>query len=137
MGKSIEVDLDRIYKAWRVYLIGKTEARYFGMIFDVTRQAKFPYANFRMLGRSTNGSDLQGDESSIQLTFETEGYINDNKYLTLYDIDTASTDFFFELGFKKIGDSPLIKVSDTVTKISSRFLLQNYCGYFLKEIGSF
>ena len=137
MGKCIEVDLDSIYRAWRLYLMGKTEARYFGMIYDPLRQAQFPYANFRMTGRSTNAGDLEGDESSISLSFETEGYINDNKYLTLYTIDTASTNFFFELGFRKIGDSPLIKVSDTVTKITSRFLMQHYCGHFLKELGSF
>lgn len=128
MSKSIEVDVDQIYKSWRAYLKAESDAKYFGMIFDPTKQSKFPYANLRLVGRPTNGSDLDGDELSVQLTFETEGYINTSKYLTLYGIDQASADFFLQLGFTRVGDSAILKVSDTVTKITSRFLMMHFCG---------
>ena len=138
MGKAIEIDLDSIYSAWRVYLIAKSEAEHFGMVFDPTRQSKFPYANLRMVGRPTAGTDFEGDEMSIDLTFEAEGYINNNKYLTsLYGIDSASADFFMQLGFQRVGDSAIVKVSDTVTKITSRFRMRSYCGSFLRKLGSF
>lgn len=138
MGKAMELDLDAIYGAWRSYLLEHSQAEHFGMVFDPTRQSEFPYANLRLISRPTVGGDLEGDEMSISLTFEAEAYINDNKYLTtLYGIDTASADFFLQLGFRRVGDATPIKVSNTVTKITSRYYMNNYCGYFLKELGSF
>jgi len=134
MATGIEFNIDDVYSAWREYLLANSKAKYFGMVFDTKKQANFPYANFRLIGRPTNGSTLQNDESSINLTFETEAYINSNKYTMLYDIDSASANFFIELGFHRIGNSEPIKVSDTVTKITSRFVLNNYCGYFLKDL---
>lgn len=137
MGKSIRIDTNAIYKAWRVYLLGKSKATHFGTVFDATKQAEFPYANLKLIGRPTNGSDLEGDEASVTLTYEAEGYINNNRYSVLYGIDDASADFFLELGFRRVGDSEIVRVSDTVTKITSRFTMAHYCGYFLKPLGSF
>jgi len=134
MATGIEFNIDDVYSAWREYLLANSKAKYFGMVFDTKKQANFPYANFRLIGRPTSGSTLQNDEASINLTFETEAYINSNKYTMLYDIDSASANFFIELGFRRIGNSELIKVSDTVTKITSRFVLNNYCGYFLRVL---
>ena len=132
----VEFSTEDIYEAWRSYLLANSSAKYFGMVYDATRQAKFPYANFRVIGRPTAGGDLDGNEASVNLTVETEAYINNNKYTTLYDIDTASANFFNELGFRRVGDSEPLKVSDTVTKIQSRFTLVNFCGFFLKDINN-
>ena len=134
MATGIEFNIDDVYSAWREYLLANSKAKYFGMVFDTKKQASFPYANFRLIGRPTGGSTLQNEESSVTLTFETEAYINSNKYSVLYDIDTASANFFLELGFRRVGNSEPIKVSDTVTKITSRFSLSNYCGNFLKNL---
>lgn len=130
----VEFDIEKMYEAWRTYLLANSKAKYFGMVFDSTKVAKFPYANFRMIGRPTNGGDLEGDEATVNLTIETEAYINTNKYMTLYDIDNASADFFIELGFRRIGDTSPLKVSDTVTKIQSRYILNNFNGTFIKEL---
>ena len=137
MTGIIEVDVNGIYKYWREYLLAHSGAKYFGTIFDPTKVAKFPYANLRLLSRPQDGGDLEGDESSIDLTYETECYINDSKFMSLYDMDTASAQYFHQLGFRRIGDSQIIKVSGTVTKITSRFYFRNYCGSFLNEPGSF
>lgn len=137
MAEIIQVDVNEIYKYWRLYLLAHSEAKYFGTIYDPTKVAKFPYANLRMLGRPQDGGDLEGDESSLDLTYEAECYINDNKIMSLYDMDSASAQYFHNLGFRRIGDSQIIKTSDTVTKITSRFYLRNYCGSFLNEPGSF
>lgn len=134
MARVITIDLDPIYRAWRTHLLRYSTAEYFGMVYDSTRQANFPYANLSLVSRATNGSDLEGDEASISLVFETEAYINNNKYLTLYEIDDASASFFNGLGFRRVGDSQIIKVSDTTTKITSRFSMYHYCGYFMREL---
>lgn len=132
----IEVDFERIYGAWRSYLLANSQAKHFGVIFDPSKQAVFPYANLTFVGRSTGGVDLEGDELSINLTFDCEAFINNNKYMVLYDIDHASAEFFLELGFRRIGDSQIIRVSNTVTRILSRFTLTNYTGSFLYELPS-
>lgn len=134
MANMVEFDIEQMYEAWRTYLLTNSNAKYFGMVYDSTKVANFPYANFRMIGRPTNRGDLQGDEATVNLTIETEAYINTNKYMTLYNIDNASANFFIELGFQRIGDTTPLKVSDTVTKIQSRFILRNFDGYFLKEL---
>ena len=133
---TIHIDVDAIYRAWRTYLLANSPAKYFGMLYDPSKQSKFPYANFRMISRPKNGGDLEGDEATVSLTFETEALINTDKYLTLYDIDQASADFFASLGFSRVGDSQPIRVSDTVTKIQSRFYMRNYGGAFLIDISN-
>lgn len=135
MANVIDFDINAFYVAWRNYLMRKTTTVHFGMIFDPTRQAEFPYANLKMIGRPKNAGDLEGDEASISLTFEAEGYINNEKYTDLYKIDSASAKFFAELGFSRVGDSQPMKVSDTVTKITSRFSMSHYSGFFLKKLG--
>ena len=134
MPSIIDVDLDGIYQDWRTYLLANSQAKYFGMLFDPVKQAKFPYANLRLVSRARDGSDFENDEMSIALTFEAEAYINNSELLTLYNIDTASAQFFADLGFSRIGGTAIVKVSNTVTKITSRFYLPHYCGYFLNEL---
>lgn len=136
MPQPINVDLDTIYRNWRLYLKSHSAAEHFGMVFDATRKAEFPYANLSLIGRSTNGSDLEGDESTIMLTFETEAYINNNKYLTAYAIDNASAEFFLNLGFRRVGETALIRVSNTVFKVTSRFTLNHFNGTFLNPLDS-
>lgn len=133
---TISINLDDIYKAWRVYHLAHSPAKYFGMVYDSTNIAKFPYANLRLISRPKNGGDLEGNEASISLTFETEAYINTEKILTLYKIDQASADFFAQLGFRRVGETQPIKVSNTVTKLQSRFYMATYTGYFLNPLGS-
>ena len=131
---TIKLDFDAIYQAWRTYLLENSKAKYFGMLYDPSKQAKFPYANIKLIGRPKTSGDLEGDETTISITIETEALINTDKYLTLYNIDQASADFFASLGFARVGDSEPIKVSDTVTKIQSRFYMRNYGGSFLREL---
>lgn len=133
MPSVMEVDLDSIYVDWRGYLLENSKAKYFGMLFDPVKQAKFPYANLRLVSRPRDGSDFENDEMSVALTFECEAYINNSELMTLYNIDSASAQFFANLGFSRIGGTPIAKVSNTVTKITSRFYLPHYCGYFLNE----
>lgn len=134
---TVEVDYNLIYRNWRVYLLGHCTARHFGTVYDPTRMGEFPYANLRLISRATQGGDLQGDESSVSLMYEAEGYINNDKLMDLYGIDDANAQFFLNLGFVRTGDSQIIRVSNTVKKISSRFLLNNFCGTFLNEFGTF
>lgn len=133
----IDINVNEVYKHWRNYVMRYTPTLHFGMVYDPTRQAEFPYANLRLIGRPTNAGDLAGDEASISITYEAEGYINNEQYTSLYNMDSASAKFFAELGFRRIGDSQVIKVSDTVTKITSRFTMAHYCGSFLNDLGSF
>lgn len=136
MASPVNLDLDEIYQKWRLYLIAHSSAEHFGMVFDATRRAEFPYANLSLIGRPTNGSDLVGDEATITLTFETEAYINNNKYLTAYAIDNASAEFFLNLGFRRVGNSELIRVSNTVTKVTSQFTLAHFNGTFVRALDS-
>lgn len=134
MGKAFWYDVDEIYAAWSAYLRANSKAKYFGMVYDPTKVAKFPYANFSLISKPTSQSTLQNDESSVNITIETEAYINNTAYMTLYNIDDASANFFIELGFRRVGESQPVKASDTVTKLTSRFYLPNYTGYYLKEL---
>ena len=136
MANVIEFDFDAVYRAWRVYMIRYTETEHYGMLFDPTKQAEFPYANLKVISRPKNGGDLEGDEASISVTIEVEGYINNTKYNDLYKMDSVSAKFFAELGFGRVGSSEPIKVSETVTKITSRYYMPHYCGFFLRDLGS-
>lgn len=134
MSQTIEIDYEAIYGAWRRYLLEHSKARHFGTLFDPSKKAEFPYANLSLVSHPTNGRDLEANEMSVDLTFDTEAYINTKEYLTLMNIDNANAEFFIGLGFRRIGNSQITRVSNTVSRIMSRFTLWNYTGSFLHEL---
>ena len=131
----IEIDLNKLYKAWRKYMLEHSDAAHFGMINDKT-VAEFPYSNMAMLGRPTDESTLQNDEVTINLTIQTDNYIdNPKQVLSLHRMDDACWEFFHMLGFKRMGDSTPAPVSNSnVTRISSRFTFRNFPGYYLVDL---
>ena len=62
----IAIDFEKIYSAWRTYLLNNSKAKHFGVIFDPSKQAEFPYANLSLVGHPTQGGDLEGDEMSVE-----------------------------------------------------------------------
>ena len=137
MADVIAIDLDGIYKAWRAYLLEHSGAEHFGMVNDQS-VAQFPYANLSMLGRPTNVTDLENHEVTVDLTFQTDCYIDTSKVLSLYEMDTACGEFFQELGFRRMGDATLSVISNSnVKRLTSRFTLRNYNGRFLKDITTY
>ena len=134
MADVIAVDINKIYKAWRAYLLEHSGAQHFGMVNDKS-VAEFPYANLMMIGRPTNVTDLENHEVTVDLSFQTDCYTDSEKILTLYEMDSACWEFFQELGFRRMGDSTMSVISNSnVKRITSRFTLRNFNGRFLKEI---
>ena len=133
MADIVQLDLEKIYEAWREYLLANSEAKHFGMINDQS-VAKFPYATLVLIGRPTSVTDLQNNEATVDLTFQTDCYIDSTEYTSLYAMDDACWQFFNNLGFHRMGDNQLIAVDKTVYRITSRFTLRNYAGRFLTDI---
>ena len=134
MADVIAIDLDQIYRAWRSYLLEHSEAKHFGMVNDKS-VAEFPYAGLMMLGRPTNTTDLEGNECTIDLTFQTDCYSDSKNVSPLYEMDAACWKFFQELGFRRMGDTPLSVVSNSnVKRLTSRFTFTNFNGVFRKDI---
>lgn len=134
MADVIAIDLDKIYKAWRAYLVEHSGAKHFGMVSDKS-VAAFPYANLMMIGRPTNASDLENHEITVDLSFQTDCYTDSEKILVLYGMDDACWAFFQELGFRRMGEATLSVVSNSnVKRLTSRFTLRNFNGRFLKDI---
>lgn len=134
MADVVNVNLDALYSAWRLYLKEHSRAEYFGVDNDLTK-AKFPYANFLMIGRPTDTSDLENHEITVDLTIQTDCYIDTQNLSDLYDMDSACWSFFQELGFRRMGNAILTDVSNmNVKRIISRFFLRNFNGRFLKEL---
>ena len=131
----IEIDLNKLYKAWRKYMLEHSDAAHFGMINDKT-VAEFPYSNMAMLGRPTDAATLTNEECTVDLTVQTDNYIdNPQKILSLHGMDDACWAFFQMLGFKRMGDSTPTPVSNSnVTRITSRFTMRNFPGYFLVDL---
>lgn len=134
MADTVQVNLNAIYQAWVAYMEGHSCAEHFGMFNDKS-VANFPYSNLQMVGRPTNTTDLENHEITVDLTFQTDNYIDTSKISDLYVMDDACWQFFQELGFRKMGDSALSEVPNSnVKRLTSRFTLRNFSGRFLKEI---
>ena len=131
----VEIDLNKLYKAWRKYMLENSDAAHFGMINDKT-VAEFPYSNLAMVGRPTDASTFMNDEATVDLTVQTDNYIdNPKKILSLYEMDTACWEFFQKLGFRRMGDNAPTPVSNSnVTRLTSRFTLRNFSGEFLADL---
>lgn len=133
MADIIKVELDSIYTAWREYMMENSCAEHFGMANDQS-VAQFPSAVITLIGKQTNVTDLLNNEATVDLTFQTDCYIKGTKYDSLYEMDDACWQFFNNLGFRRMGDSPLMAVDKNIYQISSRFVLTNYNGKFLNEL---
>ena len=133
MTDTVSFDMDALYGAWRAYLLENSGAKYFGMANDQS-VAGFPCAVLTMIGRPTNFTDLLNNEHTIDLTFQTDCYINAPEYSSVYDMDNACWQFFSNLGFRRMGDSVLSVVDKLVYRVTSRFTLTNFTGRFLNEI---
>lgn len=134
MADVIQIDQNKIYKAWRQYLLQNSNAKHFGVVNDKS-VAEFPYSNLMMLGRPTNVTDLENHECTVDLTYQTDSYTDSKDISILYEIDDACWAFFNELGFRRMGDSAISEVSNSnVKRITSRFTLTNFNGRFLKEL---
>ena len=136
MADIVTVDLNEIYGAWRAYLLENTVARHFGMFNDKS-VAQFPYCALSLVGRPTNVTDLTNYEVTVDLTLQTDCYIDTSKISDLYVMDDACWQFFNELGFRRMGDSAMTVVDNSnVKRITSRFTMRNFAGRFLKDISN-
>lgn len=135
-NNTVTVDINQIYKAWRGYLIEHSVAEHFGMFNDKS-VAEFPYCALSLVGKPTNVTDLSNYEVTVDLTLQTDCYIDNSKISDLYVMDDACWTFFNELGFRRMGDSALSVVDNSnVKRITSRFTMRNFTGRFLKDISN-
>lgn len=132
MAEILTIDIDAIYRAWREYLIAHTKLRSFGMITDGAI-AKFPYGNLRMIGNLTNASDMENNEATWNLSFQTDFFINTTKLSEIYEMDSVSRQFFVEHGFRKMGES-VPQMLNKVTQLTSRYNMTHYNGVFIQDI---
>ena len=132
MGEVISNSfIDDIYSAWVAYMQTNSAAKYFGMSADYTRIAKFPFANLQLIGRSQAATDLENNEVTARITFQSMVFINSEKMSVLYGMDGASSAFFQAHGFHRMGDSVPIRVSDSVNAVASRFTCDHFNGTFI------
>lgn len=132
MAEILTIDIDAIYRAWREYLIAHTKLRSFGMITDGAI-AKFPYGNLRMIGNLTNASDMENNEATWNLSFQTDFFINTTKLSEIYEMDSVSRQFFVGHGFRKMGES-VPQMQNKVTQLTSRYNMTHYNGVFIQDI---
>lgn len=135
-NNTVTVDINQIYKAWRNFLLNHSTAEHFGMFNDKS-VAEFPYCALTLVGKPTNVTDLSNYEVTVDLTLQTDCYIDNSKISDLYVMDDACWEFFNELGFRRMGDSALSVVDNSnVKRITSRFTMRNFAGRFLKDISN-
>lgn len=129
MADILTVDRDALYKAWYNHMKSNVpEIKKYGMITDGA-VAKFPYANMQVTGESTAESDLENNECTMNLTIQTDCYVNDQSALTLQKMDDNCRSFFIGLGFRKMGDS-VWSTTNGITRSTSRFNMPNFNGVF-------
>lgn len=134
MSRTVQLDRDALYRAWVNFLKENSVARHFSAFNDYTR-AKFPFAAITIMGAPTNVTDLQNFEYTVDLTVQTDCYIDTEKIMDLYGMDDACGEFFNSLGFRKNGDSVPSSVNGTLIKrITSRYTLRNFAGKFLIDL---
>lgn len=134
MSNTVQLDHNKLYKAWRAYMLEHSVAEHFGA-FNDRSQAEFPYANMSVIGRPTNTTDLDNIEYTVDLTVQTDCYIDTMNITDLFNMDEACWGFFQSLGFRKMGDSvPTAIQNSNVKSMTSRFMMRNFAGKFLNEL---
>lgn len=134
--RTVTVDLNKIYGAWRGFLLEHSSAKHFGMFNDKS-VAEFPYCALTLVGKPTNRTDLSNYEVTVDLTLQTDCYIDSSKISELYVMDDACWEFFNKLGLRRMGDSALSNVDNSnVKRLTSRFTMRNFTGEFLVDIDS-
>ena len=132
--RTVTVDLNKIYGAWRGFLLEHSTAKHFG-VFNDKSVAEFPYCALTLVGKPTNRTDLSNYEVTVDLTLQTDCYIDSSKISELYVMDDACWEFFNKLGLRRMGDSALSNVDNSnVKRLTSRFTMRNFTGDFLIDI---
>lgn len=135
-SKTVTVDLNQVYMAWRRFLLIHSTAEHFGMFNDKS-VAEFPYCALTLVGKPTSVTDLSNYEVTVDLTLQTDCYIDNSKISELYVMDDACWEFFNQLGFRRMGDSALSTVDNSnVKRLTSRFTMRNFAGKFLTDISN-
>lgn len=135
-SRTVTVDLNQIYMAWRKFLLEHSTAKHFGMFNDKS-VAEFPYCALTLVGNPTNVTDLSNYEVTTDLTLQTDCYIDSSKISELYVMNDVCWEFFNQLGFRRMGDSVPSSVNNSnVKRLTSRFTMRNFAGKFLIDISN-
>jgi hypothetical protein len=130
---TVKFDVDKIYRAWREYLLNHSVCRNFAA-FNDNSVAKCPASSIELIGSPTAESDLRNNEHTVNLSFKTTCAINNEKITQLYGMNDACRDFFNQLGFRQFGESVIQTNDNNIHEITSRFILRNFTGDFLIEL---
>ena len=134
MSNIVQLDKDALYQTWRAYMLEHSICEHFGA-FDDKSPAKFPYAVLTIVGMPTNTTDFQNYEHTVDLTVQSDCYIDSMKITQLFSMDEACWEFFNMLGMKKTGDSiPSSVGNSNVKRITSRYVMRNFAGKFLIDL---
>lgn len=93
--------------------------------------AKAPYARIFMMGNPTNGSDLQGNETSTRVSFQCECFAKGQTAIQdVYDLDEKSHEIMVGLGFRRTFGAELITNAESeIKRVVSRYS-RVYTGQF-------
>lgn len=96
--------------------------------------AKTPYARIYMMGAPGNRWDLEGNESQVSVSFQSESFAAGEYAIEdAYDIDAASHEVFTALGFRRIfGPELITNIDSNIKRVISRYR-RNYSGDFLRQ----
>ena len=94
---------------------------------------KTKYAQMYMASNTTASKDLEGDETSTQISFQTDVFASGSKALSkVYTLDDASKQAMIDMGFRCDYSSLIQNVDSAFKRVTSRYSM-TYCGSLLDE----
>lgn len=94
--------------------------------------AKTPFASMKLIGNSTDSSDLEGNETSTYTSIQTEYFTSGQRALSeAYKMDEIGHQSMINMGFERTyGPEPVDNMDGKITRVLSRYS-RIYTGYLL------
>lgn len=124
MPETIKNPVSEVFERWASDIEPAVGKGNFSMDDSQTiASSKKVYAKLLMLGNPLQNSDLEGNECSTILSFQSESYASGTKALSkVYEIDSVSHQAMVNMGFRRIYGPELQNNADgSIKRVVSRY----------------
>ena len=126
----IENPVLAVFNRWREEIAPVVGEGNYSMDYSIT-VAKTPYARLTLLSKSGQTWDIQGNECSLSISFQSESYASGpNAISDAYALDDVTRQVMASMGFRMVFSEIVRNAETSIKRVVSRFT-RTYTGNFL------
>ncbi len=129
---TVDNPVEKVFKRWSEEAAKPICGKNYSM--DMSKiPATFPYMRMMYMGGITTRTDLEGNESATNISFQIESFANGSNSLSkVYQMDDASHKCMVGMGFRRTYQNLIENLDSKIKRVVSRYS-RVYTGQLLEE----